>query len=88
MNCFQKIISVLFLFFALNASAQVLNKSWRSITEIPDGTWFASDEAIQVAENVLLYQRNIGAERRNEYSWYTNEPKEVLKGYDKWKKKL
>lgn len=65
MNNFQKIISALFVFFALNASAQVLNKSWKSITEIPDGTWFASNEAKQIAENVLLYQRNIGGWPKN-----------------------
>ena len=29
----------------------------------------------------------IGTERRNGYSWYTNEPKEVLKKYEKWKGK-
>ena len=29
----------------------------------------------------------IGAERRNGYAWYTNQPKEVLKKYPKWKKK-
>lgn len=65
MKNFQKIISVLFVFFAVNASAQVLNKSWKSITEIPDGTWFASEEAKQIAENVLLYQRNIGGWPKN-----------------------
>ena len=30
----------------------------------------------------------IGAERRNGYAWYTNEPKEVLKKYQAWKKSL
>ncbi|QBZ98895.1 pectate lyase [Flavobacterium sangjuense] len=30
----------------------------------------------------------IGYERRNGYAWYTNEPKEVLKNYPKWKDKL
>lgn len=30
----------------------------------------------------------IGQERRTGYSWYTNEPKEVLKKYPAWKKKL
>jgi pectinesterase len=29
----------------------------------------------------------IGAERRNGYSWYTNEPKEVLAKYEVWKEK-
>jgi len=30
----------------------------------------------------------IGYERRNGYAWYTNEPKEVLKKYENWKKKF
>lgn len=30
----------------------------------------------------------IGYERRNGYAWYTNEPKEVLKKYENWKKKI
>jgi pectinesterase len=30
----------------------------------------------------------IGFERRTGYAWYTDEPKEVLKKYAKWKKKL
>jgi pectinesterase len=29
----------------------------------------------------------IGSERRNGYAWYTNEPKEVFKKYEKWSKK-
>ena len=65
MKNFQKIISALFVLFTLNGSAQVLNKSWKSITEIPDGTWFGSDEAKHIAENVLLYQRNIGGWPKN-----------------------
>ena len=30
----------------------------------------------------------IGFERRNGYAWYTNEPAEVLKKYEAWKKKF
>ncbi|PXY42706.1 pectate lyase [Flavobacterium cheongpyeongense] len=33
------------------------------------------------------YITDIGEERRNGYSWYSNEPKEVLKKYKKWAKK-
>ena len=29
----------------------------------------------------------IGSERRNGYAWYTNEPKEVFKKYERWSKK-
>lgn len=65
MKIFQNTASVLFLFLALNTSAQVLNKSWKSITEIPEGSWFASGEAKAIAENVLLYQRNIGGWPKN-----------------------
>jgi pectinesterase len=65
MKIFQRTINVLFLFLALNTSAQVLNKSWKSITEIPEGNWFATDEAKAIAENVLLYQRNIGGWPKN-----------------------
>lgn len=65
MTSFQKFLSVLFIFCALNSSAQVLNKSWGKITEMPEGNWFASDEAKAIAENVLLYQRNIGGWPKN-----------------------
>mgnify|MGYP002795296500 CR=1 FL=1 len=30
----------------------------------------------------------IGHERRNGYSWYTNAPSKILKEYPKWKKKV
>src|SRR5690606_5884057 len=30
----------------------------------------------------------IGYERRNGYSWYTNAPSKVLKKYTEWKKKV
>lgn len=30
----------------------------------------------------------IGHERRNGYSWYTNDPSKILKEYPKWKKKV
>jgi pectinesterase len=61
----KKFITVLLVFLTLNAFAQVHDKSWKSITEMPDGSWFASDEAKEIAENVLLYQRNIGGWPKN-----------------------
>lgn len=65
-NFFKGIITLLFCFVAgLNTQAQVLDKSWKSITEIKDDNWFASKEAKAVAENVLLYQRNIGGWPKN-----------------------
>lgn len=67
MNNFFKGIMILFCFFlaGINTYAQVLDKSWKSITEIKDESWFASAEAKAVAENVLLYQRNIGGWPKN-----------------------
>ncbi|WP_255510435.1 pectate lyase [Flavobacterium sp. GSA192] len=67
MNNFFKGIMILFCFFlaGINMNAQVLDKSWKSITEIKDESWFASAEAKAVAENVLLYQRNIGGWPKN-----------------------
>lgn len=66
MNKFKMILT-LFLcsVFAMNSQAQLLDKSWKSITELKDESWFASKEAKAVAENVLLYQRNIGGWPKN-----------------------
>ncbi|HJR99430.1 MAG TPA: pectate lyase [Flavobacterium sp.] len=64
---FYKLISALFLCIVLgmSAQAQVLDKSWKSITEMDNDAWYASAEAKAVAENVLLYQRNIGGWNKN-----------------------
>jgi pectinesterase len=56
---------LVFILLHLVVTAQVHNKSWKQITESNDENWFASKEAIQVAENVLLYQRNIGGWPKN-----------------------
>ena len=53
------------LFVSTLTSAQVLKKSWKNITRMEDGEWFGSDEAIAVAENVLLYQREVGGWPKN-----------------------
>ncbi|OYX83406.1 MAG: pectate lyase [Flavobacteriales bacterium 32-34-25] len=67
MNTFCKVILALFLSCAtgISVDAQVLDKSWKSITEMDNDQWFASAEAKAVAENVLLYQRNIGGWPKN-----------------------
>src|SRR6218665_1150383 len=63
MNQLKKVLSVLFIALSVCANAQ--EKSWRKITESTDDKWFASDEAKKIAENVLLYQRNIGGWPKN-----------------------
>lgn len=67
MNYFQKVLIVLVVILGvnLNVQAQVHNKKWGSITDMEEGSWFASNEAKEIAENVLLYQRNIGGWPKN-----------------------
>ncbi|MFC5682727.1 pectate lyase [Flavobacterium sp. MAHUQ-51] len=67
MNTIFKAIITLFISstVGINMQAQVLDKSWKSITEMNDDVWYASKEAKAVAENVLLYQRNIGGWPKN-----------------------
>ena len=67
MNYFQKVLIVLVIILGSNLDviAQVHNKKWGSITNIEEGDWFASNEAKEIAENVLLYQRDIGGWPKN-----------------------
>lgn len=55
------------LLFILNTSfyAQINNRKWPEIINKSEPAWFATAEAKQVAENVLLYQRNIGGWPKN-----------------------
>lgn len=55
----------LFLFFSLLSQAQVHDKSWRKIAMSKDVEFFKSDSAKKIAENVLLYQREIGGWPKN-----------------------
>ena len=56
---------LIFISFHFFGNAQMQNKSWKQITESNDQKWYASEAAAQVAENVLLYQRNIGGWPKN-----------------------
>ncbi len=57
---------------------------WARFMELSDNTPFFCDrDGIKKASIA-----EIGQERRTGYAWYTNEPKEVLKKYPAWKKKL
>ncbi|WP_242082381.1 pectate lyase [Aestuariivivens sediminis] len=50
---------------SLNIQAQVLDKSWRAIIYQKEDAWFGSREAQDIADNVLLYQRDIGGWPKN-----------------------
>lgn len=56
---------VVFSFFLSVVNAQVHDKSWTTMCNLPDGEWFATSEAKEIAENVLLYQRDIGGFPKN-----------------------
>lgn len=62
---YKFILVLIGLCFFTGISAQVHDKSWRNIIHTKDAVWFQSDEAKQIAENVLLYQRNIGGWPKN-----------------------
>ncbi|MDN3673186.1 pectate lyase [Flavobacterium branchiarum] len=50
---------------SLMLHAQSNYKSWSDIIRKSDASWFATPEAQIIAENVLLYQRNIGGWPKN-----------------------
>ena len=54
-----------FILYTLCVQAQVLDKSWSDIVNSKEGSWFASEEAKRIADNVLLYQRDIGGGPKN-----------------------
>jgi pectinesterase len=67
MDCFKKVIRAVFIFCLVPFTIQAQNsgKSWKEVVTTKEGTWFASNEAKDIAENVLLYQRNIGGWPKN-----------------------
>ena len=65
MKNFKKVLFVCCLTFAMNVNAQDKKVTWKSITEKKDESWFESDEAKKIAENVLLYQRDNGGWPKN-----------------------
>lgn len=56
---------ILFIGSSLMLHAQNNYKSWSDIIRKNDATWFATSGAQNIAENVLLYQRNIGGWPKN-----------------------
>jgi pectinesterase len=65
MNFLNKVFFILFLFNLNILKAQIMDHSWREVVETKEDAWFATDEAKAIAENVLLYQRNIGGWPKN-----------------------
>ena len=64
----RKLILIFFFAFGcltLPAQKPLAEQNWMSVaTGMPDD-WYGSDESVRVAENVLLYQRNLGGWPKN-----------------------
>ncbi|WP_242118387.1 pectate lyase [Aestuariivivens sediminicola] len=75
------IISVISVHF----EAQVLDTSWRTIVTRGEDAWFASKEAQVIADNVLLYQRDVGGWPKNiqMHKPLSQKEKETLKALKK-----
>lgn len=66
MDCFKNVIRAVFIFCLIPfCQAQNATKSWKEVVTTKEGTWFASSQAKEIAENVLLYQRTIGGWPKN-----------------------
>lgn len=62
---FRKQIILLFFLCSFAVKSQATYKNWSEIIRKSDAAWFASAEAKRIAENVLLYQRDIGGWPKN-----------------------
>jgi len=49
----------------VTAQKPLSERSWSSIAKGMPDEWYGSEESIAIAENVLLYQRNIGGWPKN-----------------------
>lgn len=61
----KKTVLLLLLVVSYGTNAQNTYKNWPDVIRKNDAAWFASAEAKNIAENVLLYQRNIGGWPKN-----------------------
>ncbi|KAF2511412.1 pectate lyase [Flavobacterium zhairuonense] len=61
----KKTALLFLLLFSNSFIAQNTYKNWSDIIRKNESSWFGSEEAKKIAENVLLYQRNIGGWPKN-----------------------
>ncbi len=64
-NLKRVLIFLLMVCLGSSANGQILNRSWKNLVFKSKAEWYASDEAVKIAENVLLYQRDIGGWPKN-----------------------
>lgn len=61
----KKYILLIFFSICFSINAQNTYKNWSDIIRKSEANWFATEEAKKIAENVLLYQRDIGGWPKN-----------------------
>ena len=61
----KKYILLVFFSVCFSMNAQNTYKSWSDIIRKNNAAWFGTEEAKKIAENVLLYQRDIGGWPKN-----------------------
>lgn len=61
----KKIVLLFIVGFSFAVNAQNTHKNWPDIIRKSDASWFGTEEAKKIAENVLLYQRDIGGWPKN-----------------------
>lgn len=59
------IYTVLIILISFGVKAQILDSSWNALVTSEDSQWFGTNDAIAVADNVLLFQKNIGGWPKN-----------------------
>ena len=72
----MKKITLLLLFVTFGMSAQNTYKNWSDIVHKNEPAWFGTEEAKKIAENILLYQRDIGGWPKNIQMQKELSPKE------------
>ncbi|WP_434036466.1 pectate lyase [Formosa sp. 4Alg 33] len=66
MGYFRKfILKIIVCFLVGSVQGQVLDHSWSAIVLDMDDSWYATKEAQNIADNVLLYQKDIGGWHKN-----------------------
>lgn len=59
------LFSIFYFTFFTNLNAQDEKLSWRAVINNKDESWFSTEEAKTIANNVLLYQKDIGGWTKN-----------------------
>ncbi len=78
-------LCLLLFCFCISLQGQILDHSWDKIAASNDSNWLASSEAIALADNVLLLQKEIGGWPKNKqpHKITNNDKEELLQAKEK-----